>query len=450
MSDTWVTILSLAAAIALVVANGLFVATEFAYVAVRRSRIEQLAGQGQGRAKVLLASLRDLDHYIAATQLGITMSSLALGWIGEPAVGHLVEPLVEGTLGNFAADAVAKTVAVILAFAVITAFHIVLGELAPKTIALQRSEATALWVARPILLFSRAFRPFIWALNAAGRSLVATLGISPASEHESHLSSEEIEIVMQASARAGLLSTSELLLARRALEFGEIQADQIMVPRTELVAVDASLALEEVLTLAERSQHARYPVYEGDLDHVIGVLDAKDLIGFMRHGGSDWRALVRPAVAIPESVSVEIAVATMRTRQVQLVLLVDEHGGTSGILTADEVLYRLLGRWLGGRGDGKETVRTLPKGHLLVSGLALVADVEEATGAELAGEDYDTVGGFVMARLGRIPRVNDRVPVPGYEFRVTAMDGRRVDRVLVMRAGANESSGGEAPAESAH
>jgi putative hemolysin len=441
VSDTWLVVIGLVAVVALVALNGLFVATEFAYVAVRRSRVEQLANEGQSRARVLLASLKDLDHYIAATQLGITMSSLALGWLGEPAVGRLVEPFVEEVTGSFLAHAVATTISLILSFAIITAFHIIFGELAPKTIALQRSEATALWVAAPILLFSRIFRPFIWALNGAGRAVVRPMGLG-APGHESQLSSEEIEIVMQSSARAGLLSTSELLLARRALEFSEIQADQIMVPRTELIAFDVDESMETILAMVERQQHTRYPVYEHDLDHIVGILDVKDLLKVVREGETAWRPLVRPAVAIPESVSVEVAVAAMRARQVQIVVLVDEHGGTSGILTADEVLYRLLGRWLGGRGQGQETVRALPTGNLLLSGLALIADVEEATGAELADEDFDTIGGFIMARLARIPRVGDRVEVPGYQFRVMAMDGRRVDRVLVVkRSGAAEDAG---------
>ena len=220
------------------------------------------------------------------------------------------------------------------------------------------------------------------------------------------------------------------MLARRALEFSAIQADQIMVPRTEVAAIDSTSTLEEILTLVEKHEHTRYPVFEDDLDHILGVLDAKDLLKLLRHGGTEWRNLVEPAVAIPESVSVEVAVQAMRAKQVQIVVLVDEHGGTSGILTADEVLYRLLGRWLGGRQQG-ETVRALPAGNLLVSGLALISDVEEATGAELADEDYDTIGGFIMHRLGRIPRVGDRIAVEGYQFRVIGMDGRRVDRVLV-------------------
>ncbi len=440
MPDNALTVIGLLAVVVLVAANGLFVATEFAYVAVRRSRIEQLAAGGHSRAKLLLASLHDLDNYIAATQLGITMSSLALGWVGEPALAQFIEPPVGFLVGGWAAEAVAHTVSVGVAFTIITTLHIVLGELAPKTLALQRSEATALWVAAPIAVFNRVFRPFIWIMNTAGRSVVAPFGIRPAAEHESNLAPEELELVIQASARAGLLSTSELMLARRALEFSAIQADQIMVPRTEVAAINADANLEEVLNIVETREHTRYPVYEEDLDHILGTLDAKDLLRLLRTGATDWRNLVEPAVAIPESVSVEVAVQAMRSKQVQIVVLVDEHGGTSGILTADEVLYRLLGRWLGGGRQQGETIRPLAAGNLLVSGLALITDVEDATGAELASEDYDTVGGFIMHRLGRIPRIGDRIDLPGYQFRVMAMDARRVDRVLVVKQGdANET-----------
>jgi CBS domain containing-hemolysin-like protein len=335
---------------------------------------------------------------------------------------------------SFAPDPVAHGISVVVAFTAVTALVIVFAELAPKSIALHSPERVALWLALPVRVFGSALRPFVYLLNRAGAAVVRPLGIRPAGERDATLDPDELELVIEASARAGLLSTSELLLARRALEFSAIQADQIMVPRTEVVAIDAESTLAGVLSTVAAHQHTRYPVFEGDLDHILGLLDVKDLVALVQSGGAGWRALVRPAVAIPESVSVEVAVATMRDRKVQTLVLVDEHGGTSGIVTADEVLYRLLGRWLGGGGrPAGDTVRTLANGNLLVSGLALVADVEDATAAELADEDYDTVGGFVMARLGRIPRVGDRVRVQGYEFRVTAMDGRRVERVLVMR-----------------
>ena len=441
VSEGWAVAIGLTAVVVLILINALFVAAEFAFVAVRRSRVEQLASSGVGRARLLLGTLQHLDRSIAATQLGITMAGLALGWLGEPVLAGIIEPPIDAVLGDLVGDTAATIVATIIAFAIVTTLVIVFAEIAPKSLALARTEGVALWVAPPVTVFARIFGPFVWALNRAGRLAVRPLGVNTSSGEEETLEPEELELVIEASARAGLLSTSELLLARRALEFSAIQANQIMVPRTELVAIDANDSLEEVLNLVERHQHTRYPVYEDDLDHILGIIDAKDLLALVRRGEGGWRSLVRPVVAIPESVSVEVAVAAMRAKQVQIVVLVDEHGGTSGILTADEVLYRLLGRWLGGRsGQPTDTVRSLPTGNLLLSGLALIADVEDATGAELADEDYDTVGGFIMARLGRIPRAGDRVNVPGYQFRVMAMDGRRVDRVLVVKNSTDEAA----------
>ncbi len=432
VSDTWIIVIGLISVVVLVCINALFVAAEFSFVGVRRTRVEQLASTGKGRARLLLSSLQHLDRSIATTQLGITMAGLALGWLGEPILAKVIEPPVFAVLA-FAPDSIARVVSVVAAFSIVTALVIILGELAPKSIALHSPEKVALWLALPLRIFGTIFGPFVWVLNHAGALVVRPLGIRTTSERNATLDTDELELVIEASARAGLLSTSELLLARRALEFSAIQADQIMVPRTEVVAIDSEDALEDVLATVAKHQHTRYPVFEEDLDHILGILDAKDLLALVHAGGTDWHPLVKPAVAIPESVSVEVAVAAMRARQVQIVILVDEHGGTSGILTADEVLYRLLGRWLGGRQLG-ETVRPLAAGNFLVSGLALIADVEDATHAELHDEDYDTVGGFVMARLGRIPRIGDRVEVPGYQFRVMAMDGRRVDRVLVVKA----------------
>lgn len=444
MEDAWLVVLGLAGLLVLIALNALFVAAEFAFVGVRRTRVEQLAASGQARARLLLGALRQLDATIAATQLGITMCGLALGWLGEPVLAGLLEPALAGALA-WAPARTAGIAATVLAFLLVTALVIIFAELAPKSIALARTERVGLFVAPPVLVFAKVFRPFVWFLHRSGALVVRALGIRERSEAEQSLDPEELELVIEASARAGLLSTSELMLARRALEFSAIQADQIMVPRTEVVAVEAGASLDEVLELVERYHHSRYPVYEESLDHIVGILEVKDLVALVRRGESAWRHLVRPAVAIPESVSVEVAVQAMRAKQVQIVVLVDEHGGTSGILTADEVLYRLLGRWLGGRAQGGDTLRALPSGNFLVSGLALIADLEDATGAELADEDYDTVGGFIMARLGRIPRVGDRVEVPGYQFRVMAMDGRRVDRVLVVKAGEPPAAGAEEP-----
>jgi CBS domain containing-hemolysin-like protein len=431
-------IIGLLAVLALVATNGLFVATEFAYVAVRRTRIEHLASQGHARARLLLGSLRKLDMYIAATQLGITMSSLGLGWVGEPALARLIEPALEDLAGDWAGTAAAHTIAVTLTFIFITALLIVFGELAPKNLALAQAERTALWVVAPMEVFARIFRPFIWLLNRMGLGVARLAGVRPVTGVESTLAPEELELVMEASARAGLLSTAELLLAQRGLEFGELQADQVMAPRRDVAAIDASSSMDEVLAITGEHPHRRYPVYEGDLDHIIGLLDTKDLMRVVREGGEDWRSLVGPVVAIPESVSLEVAVTEMRAQGATLVVLVDEHGGTSGILSGDDVLARLLGQWHAGtRQQAGERIRSLPNGNLLLDGLALVSDLEDVAEVAFrgAGEDFDTVSGFVMERLGRIPTVGERFEEAGYEFQVTAMDGRRVARVIARRGG---------------
>ena len=430
MNDQLLLLLGVMAVALLLALNAVFVAAEFAFVGVRRTRVEQLASAGHTRARLLLSALRDLDATIAATQLGITMCGLALGWIGEPVLARLIEGAIGGALA-WAPEHTAGITATVLAFLLVTTAVIVFAELAPKTIALSQTERVGLAVAAPVLAFSRLFRPFVWFLHRSGALVVRALGVPRRTPEGETLDPEELQLVIEASARAGFLSESELLLARRALEFSEIRADQVMVPRTEVVAIDVTATLDEVLAVIERHQHTRYPVYEGDIDHVVGVLDAKRLLPLLARGETAWLPIVRPAVVVPSSVGVDVAIAEMRRSQTQFLVLVDEHGGTAGILTADELLYRLVGR-LGGQ-PGAELIRPLASGNFLLAGLALVADVEDTLGVELSDEDYDTVGGFVMAKLGRIPRVGDRVEAVGYEFRVLAMDGRRVDRVLAIR-----------------
>lgn len=430
MNEPLLLTFGLLAVVALLALNALFVAAEFAFVGVRRTRVEQLAARGHTRARLLRTAIRDLDATIAATQLGITMCGLALGWIGEPVLARLVASVIGGPLA-WAPEQATRVTATVLAFLLVTAAVIIFAELAPKSVALARTERVGLFVAAPVLAFARVFRPFVWFLHRSGALVVRAVGVPRRTSAEESLDPEELELVIEASARAGFLSESELLLARRALEFSEVRADQAMVPRTEVVAIDVTATLDEVLATIERHQHTRYPVYEGDLDHIVGVLDAKRLLPVLARGETAWLPTVRPAVVIPGSIGVDVAIAEMRRNRVQFLVLVDEHGGTAGILTADELLYRLVGR-LGGQ-PGAELIRPLAAGNFLLGGLALVADVEDALGVELSDEDYNTVGGFVMTKLGRIPRVGDRVQAGGYEFRVLAMDGRRVDRVLAVR-----------------
>src|SRR5215218_8520601 len=260
----------------LVLANGFFVATEFAIVAVRRSRLEQLAQEGHPTARAAQDVVGHLDAYIAACQFGITLASLALGWLGEPALSHLLEPPLERLIGSFA-PAAAHGVAIGMAFALITALHIVIGELAPKGLALQRAEATALWVARPMQLFYFVFRWPITLLNLVGNGELRLAGLQPAAGHEMVHSVEELRLLVTSSQQAGVVEESEARIASRAFRFADLTADDLMTPRTEVEAVPVTATVDEVLSRSMTGTHSRLLVYEGSLDEIVGVLHVRDL-----------------------------------------------------------------------------------------------------------------------------------------------------------------------------
>ncbi|HEX9413849.1 MAG TPA: hemolysin family protein [Ktedonobacterales bacterium] len=274
----YTSLLGVLAVLALVGANAFFVAAEFALVKVRTTRVEQLATEGNAIAKLLHQHIAHLDTSIAATQLGITLASLALGWIGEPSLAHLIEPLFAALAGVALAEGLAHSAAVVISFAVITAFHIVLGELVPKSVALQRTERVALLVAAPLLVFARVFRPFIVLLNGAGNALVRVIGLDASGEHGSVHSVEELEMLVVQSRQAGVLDTKEEVLLCHVFDFEDKTAQQAMTPRTQLVAVEASLPLTDAVAVCLSSGYSRLPVYRETLDQVVGVVYAKDLL----------------------------------------------------------------------------------------------------------------------------------------------------------------------------
>ncbi|MBI2468717.1 MAG: HlyC/CorC family transporter [Candidatus Rokubacteria bacterium] len=432
------TALGLVAVIVLVLANGFFVATEFAIVAVRRSRLEQLAREGHPRAALAQQVVGHLDAYIAACQLGITMASLALGWIGEPALAHLLEPPLERLVGRWA-PAAAHGVAVGVAFAVITGLHIVAGELAPKGIALQRPEATTLWVARPLQLFYLVFRWPITALNAVGNGVLRLMGLRPATGHEMVHGAEELELLVKASQRAGLVEESEARIAARAFQFADLTAGDLMTPRTELEAIPVGIGREDLLRSLATSRHSRLLVYDGSLDNILGVMRVRDLVPLLAqpHGPFDIRPFIRPVLTVPESRGADDLLEDMRKAGRSLAVVVDEYGGTAGIVTLGDLVRALVGRI-----DEELTVGApagatpQPDGSLLVDGLMRVHELEELLGAELDEAEWGnvgTVGGLIMARLDRMPRPGDEVTVAGHRLRVEELDGRRVAVVRLYR-----------------
>jgi CBS domain containing-hemolysin-like protein len=418
---------------ALVLVNGFFVAAEFALVTVRKTRIDQLVSEGHRRARIVRRATTNPDGYIAATQLGITMASIGLGWVGEPAVASTIQPLLTA-LPLGLAVITAHTVATALAFALITALHIVLGELAPKTIALQNAEATALVVAGPTDLFMKIFWPFIAALNAMGRAVVRGLGMKPPSRHSLVHSEEELKMLVTASQEAGVIEEQEEQMLHRVFGFADLTAAQVMVPRTEIVAVRADATLEQVAEQVRQLPHAWLPVYRENLDDIAGAVSVTDLFGRVAAGGTaafNLGSLVRDVLVVPETMTADDLLDDMRRQRVRLAVVIDEYGSTAGLVTFQGLMERIVGEVVSEFNPAGTRIRALPDGAALVDGLVLVADVNERFGLHIDETTYNTIGGYVLGRLGGPAQVGEAIEVERRLVRVEALDGRRVARVLI-------------------
>jgi CBS domain containing-hemolysin-like protein len=431
--------LGVLAVFVLVLANGFFVATEFAIVAVRRSRLDQLVQEGRSGAAAARDVVSHLDAYIAATQFGITLASLALGWIGEPALAHLLEPPMGLLVGGFA-PAAAHGVAIAVAFALITGLHIVIGELAPKGLALQAPETTSLWVARPIHLFYIIFKWRVTALNAVGNGTLRLFGIEPASGHEMVHSVEELRLLVTGMHNAGVVDDAEARIAHRAFAFGELTAGALMTPRTEIEAVSVATTLDDLLRLAGSTRHGRLPVYQDSLDNVIGILRVRDLWKLRQTPPEAFalRTILQPPLLIPETNYAADLLEDMRANRRDIVVVIDEYGGTAGIVTLRDLFEALVGPI----GDNPPDEGALAghgavesDGSLLLDGLMRVEEFKETAHVRLDDESYEgveTLGGLVAALLGRIPEVGDQIVIGGRKLRVEARDGLRVARLRLL------------------
>jgi CBS domain containing-hemolysin-like protein len=415
----------LIAVLALVFANGFFVAAEFAIVTVRKTRVDQLIAEGNWRAHAVRRAVTDPDSYIAATQLGITMASIGLGWIGEPALVSVIEPSLQ-FLPNLVATTTAHTIAVAVAFAIITALHIVLGELAPKTVALERAESTALWVVKPTEIFMKALWPFIRLLNGTGRAVVNMLGLRSRGGHAMVHSEEELKMLVTASQEAGVLEEAEEQMLHRVFAFADLTAGQVMVPRTELVAVDADTPDEAALQQITKSEAHRLLVFRTNLDNVVGILYVKDVLRALVAGSPiNPGTLAREALTVPETLTADDVLTAMRRKGVQEAVVIDEYGGTAGVVTFESLMERIVGD--AGAGGGRIRVRA--DGSADIDGLTLVTDVNEQFDLDIDEEVFTTVGGYVLGRLGRRARVGDLIDLDRRQMRVDAVDGLRVAKV---------------------
>jgi len=433
--SVWSILFGLLGVVFFVLLNAFFVAAEFSLVSVRRTRVEQLVAEGNRTAAVVRRAIADPDRFIAATQLGITLASLSLGWIGEPALAGVLLPLLR-FLPQEWVGATAHSIAGTIAFAAITFLHVVIGELAPKSVALQHPERTSLVIARPTEVALFLFRPAIWVLNGAGNGLLRILGIQPASGREQVHSVQELKMLIEACQVEGVLEDQEEQMLQAVFDLRAIRASQVMVPRTEMVCVQPETTLEELAELASDTSLTKFPVFEGDLDHIIGVVHIKDMVRHMREHSDDVtvRSLMREVLFLPETVSITDLLATFRRARQHMAILVDEYGGTAGLVTLEDLLEEIVGDVQDVFDQDAPGVRWLQDGCALVDGLMQIEEVNEAFHLSLGDPNYTTIGGLVMGRLDRVPEVGDEVILDGEGVRlqVVEMDGRRVARLRLM------------------
>lgn len=428
-------LLRIIAVIFLVFANGFFVAAEFALVSVRRTRVTELVAQGNQRARWVQKALENPDRVIAATQLGITLASLGLGWVGEPAFAHLLEPVIRLFPADIQ-DELSHSIAAGLAFAIITFLHVVVGELAPKSIALQNPENTSLMVARPTIWMEWIFKPAIFVLNGTGNFLLKLVGVKPASGHELVHSVEELKMLVTASTEWGVVETEESEMLHAVFDFGELLVRQVMIPRTEIMAFDADLTLNESIEIATNSTFTKFPVYDDVLDNIIGVVHIKDLLRAQLDPSPQnvkARSLIREALFIPETVHVRSVLQLFRARRQHIAIVMDEFGGTAGLVTLEDLMEEIVGEVSDPFDATQPEIQLHANGTATIDGLALIEEVNEALGLNLDDPNYDTIAGYVLGKLSRIPKVGDQVEIDGIRIQVQAMDGMRIEQLLVTR-----------------
>lgn len=419
-------------AVAFVAVNAFFVAAEFALVRVRATRIEELVEQGVRRAVATRDVLRHLDAYISACQLGITLSSLALGWVGEPAFARLLEPLF--AWAGPARVGAAHSGAIAASFMVITFLHVVFGELAPKSVAIVHAEKTALAVAWPMKAFRFVFYPLIALMNSSANLFVRLLGIPPPEVASLAHSEAELRMILAVSRKSGMLSEAHARLLSNALDFADRTVRQIMVPRGDVIFLDLAEAPADNLRRARDAGHTRYPLCEHGVENIVGIVNIKDLF---RAAGTpappgDLRAIAREPLFIPDTVRIDKVLSLFQKRRMHLGIVVDEYGGTAGIVTLEDVLEELIGEIQDEHDQESPKIQPQADGRLLVDAALSLDAMEQGLGiVDDSGEDVETMGGLVLARLGRLARTGDVVTIGGRRIEVARVRGRRIVRLLV-------------------
>lgn len=434
-----ITLAQLVIMFALLFANSFFVAAEFALVSVRRTRIEELIAHGNVMAQTVKHVIHDPDRFIAATQLGITIASLGLGWIAEPALAHLIEPLFKFLPLGWIAPSAHLVAASAIAFTLITFLHVVVGELAPKSVALAYPEQMALWVAQPTVLFENLFRPAIWTLNGAGNGLLRLIGLRRPTGHQLVHSVEELKMLVSASTASGELAPREKVMLHNVFEFDDKLAREVMIPRPEMITLEECTTVADFLRTFSDASHSRFPIYAGSIDNITGFIAIKDVLRAIASQGAPAlaqpiRAFARAAFFIPETKRIGALFAEMQTQKIQLAIVIDEFGGTAGMITLEELIEEIVGNVQDEFAHEPPLVQTIDEHTLQIDALMRVEEANEQLGLGLPeNAEYSTVAGYVLHTLRRIPKPGEQLVVGQHKLTVTLMQGPKIEQIRVTR-----------------
>ncbi|AGF57358.1 CBS domain containing-hemolysin-like protein [Clostridium saccharoperbutylacetonicum] len=426
-----ITLINVIIVIFLVFMNGFFVATEFAMVKVRKSRVETLALDGNKNAKYTLKIVKDLNSYLSACQLGITLASLGLGWVGEPAFADMLRPLIN--LFNLP-EITLHSIAVVLGFSIITALHIVLGELVPKSLAIISAEKIALYTALPLIGFYKITYPIMWSFNHSTNLVLKIFGISQVDEHEAAHTDEEIKLLVEDSYKHGLIDQTELTFVDNIFDFSEKTVREIMIPRTDMACVFIEDSFEEIIKYVLEEQLTRYPICKDSKDNVIGFIHIKDLFKLKIEGNENIEGIIREIKFVPESLSISELFTAFKEEKAQMAIIIDEFGGTSGLVTTEDILEEIVGEIQDEfDDDGEEDIIQTENGSYVVDGKVILSDINELLETDIQDENIDTIGGWIYFQLGSYPKVKQKFTYENYEFIILKCDRKRISKILIKK-----------------
>lgn len=418
----------------LIAFTGFFVAAEFAIVKVRSSRIDQLVAEGKRGALAAKKVTTNLDEYLSACQLGITVTAMGLGWLGEPTIEKLLHPLFEKWNLN---PSISSVLTFGLAFMIMTYLHVVVGELAPKTMAIQKAERVTLLLAGPLMMFYKVMYPFIWVLNGSARVVTGLFGLKPASEHEVAHTEEELRLILSDSYESGEINQAEYKYVNNIFEFDNRIAKEIMVPRTEIVGFYLEDSVEEHMKVIQNERYTRYPIFGEDKDDIIGMVNVKDFfIRYMTEDQKDLssiRSYMRPIIEVMETTPIHDLLLQMQMKRIPMAVLYDEYGGTAGIVTLEDILEEIVGE-IRDEYDEDEAppIQHVNEQHIIVDGKVLISEVKDLFGLHIEEDDVDTIGGWIMMQNHEIEE-GQHVEAEGYEFKVLEKDAYQIKRVEIRK-----------------